>query len=456
MPLIVQCECGKQLRVKEELAGKRIRCPECQGVVAVPAEDIAPAPPEPRPRRPRAAATPTAEPPRRVRADEDDDTEDAPAPRRRSRETARSSSNMLLWLVLGGGALLVLAVLAAVGVSWLFLRPTADKPGAGGSGGAGNKDGAKGATGQPKTIAAKASIKCQIEGGATAVSASADGKLVIVQGYGNKGNVQIWDVQKQQRLHAFDNQSGSVLPVAIAPDGKTAAYSEYGSIVVVDVGSGKVLRALGPPPNQPFGFNRGLQFSPDGELVVVASESLLVGWDWNTGAHRFAWKADDKEVTGLSRFFDGGKKIASGGKTGTVKIWEIPSGKLLQTLSGEHKEQVLSVAVTENGKTLASAEIFGTIKVWDTTAGKVTKVFPQQEVPIRVEHMLFLPDGKTLLYEDRNHNIVLHDVQGDAQRGLLQGHTKTVWSLALTQSGSTLVSGSEDDTIKIWDLKAVP
>ena len=30
MPLIVACDCGKRVQVKESLAGKRIRCPECQ------------------------------------------------------------------------------------------------------------------------------------------------------------------------------------------------------------------------------------------------------------------------------------------------------------------------------------------------------------------------------------------------------------------------------------------
>jgi hypothetical protein len=43
MPLLVSCSCGKKLRVKEELAGKRVKCPACASVlnVPVPAEDEA-------------------------------------------------------------------------------------------------------------------------------------------------------------------------------------------------------------------------------------------------------------------------------------------------------------------------------------------------------------------------------------------------------------------------------
>jgi len=73
-----KCDCGKMLRVKEEVAGKRVRCPACKAVVQVPAPQAkaapaAPAPaqepsgglelklmgdspPEPKPKAPAAAA----------------------------------------------------------------------------------------------------------------------------------------------------------------------------------------------------------------------------------------------------------------------------------------------------------------------------------------------------------------------------------------------------------------
>ncbi len=44
MPIALACPCGKNLNVKEELSGKRVKCPGCGGVLAVPA---APAEPEP-------------------------------------------------------------------------------------------------------------------------------------------------------------------------------------------------------------------------------------------------------------------------------------------------------------------------------------------------------------------------------------------------------------------------
>src|SRR5690349_15534846 len=42
MPILVACKCGKKLRVKDELAGKRVKCPGCAQVVTVPAAEEPP------------------------------------------------------------------------------------------------------------------------------------------------------------------------------------------------------------------------------------------------------------------------------------------------------------------------------------------------------------------------------------------------------------------------------
>jgi hypothetical protein len=36
MPISLNCDCGRALRVKDELAGRRVRCPVCQAVLTVP------------------------------------------------------------------------------------------------------------------------------------------------------------------------------------------------------------------------------------------------------------------------------------------------------------------------------------------------------------------------------------------------------------------------------------
>jgi uncharacterized protein (TIGR00266 family) len=39
MPFTIACECGKSLQVREDLVGKKVRCPGCQAIMTVPAPD---------------------------------------------------------------------------------------------------------------------------------------------------------------------------------------------------------------------------------------------------------------------------------------------------------------------------------------------------------------------------------------------------------------------------------
>src|SRR5262245_1925927 len=106
MPIAVACACGNLFRVKDELAGKRVRCPACQGTVNVGAAT------EPAPAAPSPASVRTGRPaPAPVPAEEDDYAEEAPRKKRRGQ---KKSSAVLLWSLVGGGVALIAAAVVVV------------------------------------------------------------------------------------------------------------------------------------------------------------------------------------------------------------------------------------------------------------------------------------------------------------------------------------------------------
>jgi hypothetical protein len=44
MPISLTCSCGKSLRIKEELAGRKVRCPGCRDILTVPEFEAEPEP----------------------------------------------------------------------------------------------------------------------------------------------------------------------------------------------------------------------------------------------------------------------------------------------------------------------------------------------------------------------------------------------------------------------------
>lgn len=142
MPLVVNCSCGKRLQVRDELAGKKFRCPACQSVIEAPSVDQSgtavlvatpeapPAPPPP-PKKSRTVAIQAqpviaaiVQPAVKAvvqSADGDDASDEDEAPKKKKKKKkkpSKSSSEGANWgLIAGlGGGALVLALLVLAGI----------------------------------------------------------------------------------------------------------------------------------------------------------------------------------------------------------------------------------------------------------------------------------------------------------------------------------------------------
>ena len=75
MPITLNCSCGKTLRVADEHAGKRVKCPSCNAIIA----STPPAPQfevvEDEPKKAATAARPVAKPVAKPHENDDDDTD---------------------------------------------------------------------------------------------------------------------------------------------------------------------------------------------------------------------------------------------------------------------------------------------------------------------------------------------------------------------------------------------
>src|SRR5262249_8547424 len=70
-----------------------------------------------------------------------------------------------------------------------------------------------------------------------------------------------------------------------------------------------------------------------------------------------------------------------------------------------------------------------------------------------VRSVVFSPDGKTLASGSEDDTLILWDVASRQPLGPpLTGHIATVTSVAFSPDGKTLASGSGDKTVLLWDM----
>ena len=97
-----------------------------------------------------------------------------------------------------------------------------------------------------------------------------------------------------------------------------------------------------------------------------------------------------------------------------------------------HSHWVMSVAFSPDGKTIVSGSRDQTLKVWDAGASALTPSNPQPKTyrPVLAAASLEL--------KAENEN----------------AHSSLVLSVAFSPDGKTIVSGSADQTLKVWDAGA--
>jgi len=147
--------------------------------------------------------------------------------------------------------------------------------------------------------------------------------------------------------------------------------------------------------------------------------------------------------------------LASGSWDKTIKLWDVQTGRALQTLTG-YSGVVYSVAFSPDGKVLASGNDDKTIKLWDVQTGRTLQTLIGHSSV--VFSVAFSPDGKVLASGSEDNTIKLWEVQTGRVLQTLTGHSNSVLSVAFSPNGKVLASGSYDNTYpfdnttKLWDV----
>jgi WD40 repeat protein len=192
-------------------------------------------------------------------------------------------------------------------------------------------------------------------------------------------------------------------------------------------------------------------FSSDGRtLASVGKDGTAKLWDVSAQRElRTIKHSDELDCAAISP--DGKLLATGGGKDGTVELWEVSTGRQVRVLKG-HVHRVNAVAFSPDGRTLASGSDDHTIKLWNAGSGADERTLTAHHDSVTA--VVFSPDGRTLASASRDKTIELWEAGTGRELRTLSGHTDGVTSLAFCPSSALLASGSWDGTVRLWDFSA--
>jgi guanine nucleotide-binding protein subunit beta-2-like 1 protein len=197
--------------------------------------------------------------------------------------------------------------------------------------------------------------------------------------------------------------------------------------------------------------------SEDPNMIVSSSRdrSILV---WNLTREEGNYGAPRRSLTGHSHFVSevvissDGQFALSGSWDGTLRLWEIASGRTTRRFVG-HAKDVLSVAFSADNRQIVSGSRDKTIKLWNTL-GECKYTIHDEGHTEWVSCVRFSPSpsAPVIVSAGWDRLVKVWSLSNCKLRTNLVGHTGYLNTVTVSPDGSLCASGGKDGSAKLWDL----
>ena len=207
-----------------------------------------------------------------------------------------------------------------------------------------------------------------------------------------------------------------------------------------------------------------LAFSQDGKILASGgfANPVIQLWDLDTDSKLTTLKLAERHdsITALA-FSEDNTILISLDSFGDIIYWDVETGRKL--LDPRNVDTYEVAALSQNGSMAATGDKSGTqIHLWNTTTGKRrvtlnghTNFFKEgpdeDEKEADIQAMAFTLDGKTLVSGSEDKTVQLWNTNG-AKRSTLRGHQGWITTVAFSAKGEIVASGDTNKEIKVWDV----
>lgn len=189
--------------------------------------------------------------------------------------------------------------------------------------------------------------------------------------------------------------------------------------------------------------------STGGTIAVTAGDDGTVRfWDIESGRETMRLEGHDGPVNSAALSVDGSFAV-SGGADKTVRLWHTAKGKCVRVFAG-HTDAVTSVTFYPRGGYAFSAGLDGTIRFWELGSGKPGGVCKGHDGG--VTSVAADPEGQLLISGGVDATVRLWRADKAKAAGKMKGHGGPVRSVAFNSDGGLAVSGADDRLAVVWSV----
>ncbi|MCX7665212.1 MAG: hypothetical protein N2112_06680 [Gemmataceae bacterium] len=278
---------------------------------------------------------------------------------------------------------------------------------------------------------------------------SPNGKLIASGGADRV--IIIRETRGGKILHRLEGHTAAITKVAFSPKGDILASASGDSLVKLwDVKTGALIRDL-KAATKPV---MAIAFSDDGNFLLtggIDKKARLYDVTKETPPIEFP---ENRSAISTVTLRKGGKFAVVGSADGQIRCYDLTAApKESGTPIVAHTLGVYCVLFDPDGKRLATSGGDGSVKIWTVppmgTPSLEFELKPSNKPTASVQ---FSADGRLLVCAGSDAIIRIFDLNDKKEIRSLRGHSDWVSSVAFNNSGSNILSCSVDKTVKLWEI----
>ena len=274
------------------------------------------------------------------------------------------------------------------------------------------------------------------------------GKYLIIEDLGYHGTTaQIWNVDKDSLLYSITHYDGA----SFNNNGNFYLSCDKSGLDIYD----KCVLRLRETESGRIVFSKNLkqfrdfaEFSPDGNYVIAIAGTLIYIWDSKTGTdvQIYDLKHSYGEMDTAMISPDNSKMICYNHNCHYADIWGIKTGARINRI--RHNGRINDACIDSRNRYLATASADSTAVIWDLHTGLDLKILHHDG---NVRKLRFSPNGRILATSCYG-VIQLWDTGSGIQLKAPMNHESNVLDFNFSPDGQTIVSSTENNVCRFWDV----
>ncbi len=270
-----------------------------------------------------------------------------------------------------------------------------------------------------------------------------DGSMVVAGG--RDGKIRVWIVESGERVHTLKGHTNRVNCLAITANKKRIVSGSKDKILRIwDLETGRCRKRL----HEHTAEIKSLAITPDGAMGVSGGLDFdLYVWRLDQGyCSKKLWR--DTGYILSAAITPDGRRAVCGSDDNLIQVWDLSTGRCVKTLKG-HSSFVGGVWISPDGARMVSGGHDRTIRCWRLDGSDSERSYPQSTP---VKYLEVAPDWSIVVASGFDANLYAWDFNTGEPRGVIDGHTDTVFFLGAIPGRNRVITTSDDHTIRIWDV----